>query len=61
MTHAQAAWLRKLKDEGPQSTFPPAGISRDAIMREWADMLDEYDFITPAGIAALQAYERNKE
>lgn len=62
MTRAQAAWLQKLRDEGPQMateaqddislSLYDAGLTRS----EWPDIWT--DHITPAGLAALEAYER---
>jgi len=64
MTPAQAALLRKLRDEGPQrATEDHESVSlflydEGFIWLEWPDIW--MDHITPAGIAALEAYERGK-
>lgn len=64
MTPAQAAWLRKLRDEGPQ---PPVvwanpAISISCMMQEWSvshhETTHDLETITPAGLAALEAYEK---
>lgn len=61
MTEAQAAWLRKLRDEGPQNGWKcitekalpcfSAGWTKNA---EGKPHLDQ---ITPAGLAALAEHE----
>ena len=63
MTPAQAAWLRKLKDEGPQGTFHLHGTDLteiDACQNSgWTRTVNHIGrCITPKGIAALEAYER---
>ena len=64
MTEAQAAWLRKLRDEGPQKR-PHGGlasVARKAFLAglvEW-DTPGVSDRITPAGLAALQQHEEGK-
>ena len=68
MTPAQAAWLRKLRDDGPQLTGPPnnkrtAGFCSangltDFERREASGGRYSYA-ITPAGLAALAEHERD--
>lgn len=67
MTPAQAAWLRKLRDEGPSK---PNGLEWIETWKAEKGGLCDHDpntwaqckkTITPAGLAALEAYERNKE
>jgi hypothetical protein len=66
MTPAQAAWLRKLRDEGPQVIGPPSnkrttgfctvnGLT-DFERRKESGGWYSYA-VTPAGLAALAAYE----
>jgi hypothetical protein len=58
MTPAQAAWLRKLRDEGPQKCKTVA--DEGALRLGWTDASDygwPWHMITPAGLAALAAYE----
>jgi len=61
MTEAQAAWLRKLRDEGPQHFNTARHDCRDwrhCYIAEWADFdANDDDFITPAGLAALAEHE----
>ena len=58
MTEAQAAWLRKLRDEGKQS-FAWTYEARDTAKAGWteSDPPAIWERITPAGIAALAAHE----
>lgn len=63
MTPAQAAWLRKLRDEGPQGTFHLHNTDLTEIDRcqnhGWTKTANHIGrFITPAGLAALEAHER---
>lgn len=64
MTPAQAAWLRKLRDEGPQIiSLSNFGAAAHCYWNRWTDDcedLPEFDRITPKGIAALEAYERGE-
>jgi hypothetical protein len=66
MTPARAAWLRKLRDEGPQIIGPP----RRKHTTDFCSVMGLTDFerrdasggwysygITPAGLAALAAHE----
>lgn len=67
MTPAQAAWLRKLRDEGPQQTrFRFANFWHQVMgysITAWFDMGVKRrhwwtHMITPAGLAALEAHEK---
>jgi hypothetical protein len=66
MKPAQAAWLRKLRDEGPQVFGPPNNrrTSGFCYKNDWTDLERReasggcYSYgITPAGLAALAAHE----
>jgi len=61
MTEAQAAWLRKLWDEGdPRVVFSSeawVSLHNGWISRDAHDVFS----ITPAGLAALAAYEEVKK
>jgi hypothetical protein len=59
MTEAQAAWLRKLRDEGPQVWREcPMADYRRSRNAGWEDLDDDFRFIiTPAGLAALAERE----
>ena len=63
MTDKQAAWLRKLRDEGPQPRPRYGAANCVRLFRKglltWADDLPDGDQITPAGIAALEAHEKD--
>ena len=59
MTEAQAAWLRTLRDEGPE---PPRDDNDDlwfdCVRAGWVDITEAAkDCITTAGLAALAEYE----
>jgi hypothetical protein len=58
MTPAQAAWLRKLRDEGEQY-LSNERYAIDADRKGYVDKGSTalMDRITPAGLAALAAYE----
>ena len=60
MTEAQAAWLRKLRDEGPQNGKIDHSSAMISLREGWAAP-DEagwpYHMITPAGLAALAKHE----
>ena len=64
MTPSQAAWLRKLRDEGPQSIgvlFADYSQAVGCLAADWTDWTgdpDDHETITPAGLAAMDAYER---
>lgn len=62
MTTAQAAWLRKLRDEGPQRWVGQLHQSawEQCFDAGWADFQigDDIDFITPAGLAAIDEHDR---
>ena len=64
MTEAQAKWLRKLRDEGPQTRRHYDGGTSFRLFHngwlEWADDLPNGDQITPAGLAALAEHEAAK-
>lgn len=64
MTPAQAAWLRKLRDEGPHVAYDIKKTGYFCRANGWAawadDPLETGDFresITVAGLAALAAHE----
>ncbi len=61
MTPAQAAWLRKLRDEGPQpfAWTTPASKCWGQGWTESDKPRDAIESITPAGLAALTEYEEN--
>jgi broad specificity phosphatase PhoE len=64
MTEAQAAWLRKLRDEGPQDIdvlFAAHSQATGCLAAEWSDWSgdpSDPESITPAGLAALAEHER---
>lgn len=63
MTPAQAAWLRKLRDEGPQGTFHMHGLDMTEIdacqNKGWTRTVNHVGrVITPAGIAALEEWDQ---
>ena len=61
MTPAQAAWLRKLKDEGPQPFawhLPAARCANEGWTVTDKPMGGGNESITPAGLAALEAHEK---
>ena len=67
MTKAQAAWLRKLRDEGPQAAKGIGKTGYYCRVNEWSawdglahETGDWRERITPAGIAALAAHEEAK-
>ena len=63
MTEAQAAWLRKLRDDGPQDSddlFTPHAQAVGCLGNEWTCWTGDPgdpETITPAGLAALAAHE----
>lgn len=65
MTPAQAAWLKKLRDEGPHrgpedhESVSLSLYDEGFIWLEWPDIW--MDHITPAGIAALEVHDRNED
>ena len=62
MTEAQAQWLRKLRDEGPQM-FAFTEEARDTARAGWTDSDPPAirEWITPAGLAALAAHEGSEK
>ncbi len=68
MTRAQAAWLRKLRDEGPHVAYGIGKTGYFCRINGWAawagDAHESGDYresITPAGLAALAAHEGEKK
>ena len=64
MTEAQAAWLRKLRDEGQQhKLIAPKAVDCLAIKAGLVDIEPYrfFRFITPAGLSALAEYEEKAE
>lgn len=65
MTGAQAAWLRTLLDEGPQSVsvlfndHPQAVGCLGNDWTEWTGDPNDPERITPAGLAALAEHDRS--
>jgi hypothetical protein len=64
MTPAQAKWLQRLRDEGPQPR-PRYGAAKCVrLFRkgliEWAADIPQGDQITPAGLAALEDHEKQQ-
>ena len=63
MGDAQAAWLRKLRDEGPQSIqhlfvrHPHAAGCFGEGWSDWSGDPGSPESITPAGLAALAEHE----
>lgn len=64
MTDAQAAWLRKLRDEGPQVCKGRGRTGYLCRINGWAswagnahEIGDYSESITPAGLAALAEHE----
>jgi hypothetical protein len=59
MTEAQAQWLRKLRDEGPQA-FAYDRAAASCYRFDWTDCdaQNTREWITPAGLAALAAHEQ---
>ena len=59
MTEAEAAWLRKLRNEGPQNLLACDGETSTCLVRGWTSTDDNHDLdtITPAGLAALAEHE----
>lgn len=63
MTEAQAAWLRKLRDEGPQNGKIDHGSAMVSLRKVWAAPDEDgwpYHKITPEGLAALALYENGE-
>ena len=61
MTPAQADWLRKLRDGGPQPR-PRYGAKKcvrlfNEGLLQW-HLFPGWEVITPAGLAALEAHEK---
>jgi hypothetical protein len=62
MTPAQAEWLRKLRDDGaPCVDALWDGFALEKLGYIRAVDAENRDFITPAGLAALAAYEEKGE
>lgn len=61
MTEAQAAWLRKLRDEGPQKADFSYDSPLSCVADGWAKIVignrGFYAAITPAGLAALASHD----
>lgn len=64
MTPAQAAWLRKLRDEGPHVAYRIGRTGYLCRIKGWAAWADDafetqiwLEHITPAGLAALAEHE----
>lgn len=63
MTEAQAQWLRKLRDEGPQSVSVLFNDHHQAVgclgkeWTEWTGDPDDPERITPTGLAALAEHD----
>lgn len=63
MTEVEAAWLRKLRDEGPQcisllfSNFCHAKDCLKVGWTFWSGVPTEPESITPEGLAALSEHE----
>ncbi len=62
MTPAQAAWLRKLRQRPMTQGGREKAAAVSCIMAAWS-RTNEYgtDEITPAGLAALAAYEEQRK
>lgn len=64
MTEAQAAWLRKLRDEGPHVAYGIGKTGYNCRVKGWSawainahEIGDYSESITHAGIAALAEHE----
>ena len=63
MTDAEAAWLKLLRDQGPQSIdllFQKHSRAQDCLEKGWSAWSgdpDDGEEITPAGLAALAIKE----
>lgn len=66
MTNEEAAWLKLLRNTGPQpirvlfGQYPNAVRCLETGWTEWSGRLDEPERITAAGRAALAAYEASE-
>ncbi len=64
MTPAQAAWLRKLRDEGPQHRAAGRNTTVNICQSKRWTFTRSVDFIrdiTPEGLAALAAHEEKSK